>query len=132
MSTTPWPNFTRAELVCRCGCGRMEMDEAFMYWIQDLRVSLGFPFPISSAYRCPNHNRRVSTTGTDGPHTTGLAIDIAVSGSQAHALLKAAMQSGYFTGIGLKQSGPPSGRFIHLDMLDSRVHSRPRPWIWTY
>lgn len=106
----------------------MEMDPEFMRHIVALRRQLGFPLPVTSAYRCPEHNQRVSSTGPDGPHTTGRAIDIAVQGRDALRLLEAALTTHYFTGIGIHQRG--DGRFIHLDALTGPQY--PRPTIFTY
>lgn len=125
MAESPWQYFTREELACR-HCGEMKMDNEFMRDIVALRRRLGFAFPVTSAYRCPEHNQRVSSTGADGPHTTGRAIDIAVSGIQAIRLLEAALSSHDFTGIGIQQKG--AGRFIHLDA----VQGSTRPAIWSY
>jgi len=94
-----------------------------------LREQLGFPLRITSGYRCPTHNQRVSTTGVAGPHTTGLAADVKIYGREAHALIAAAMAAG-FTGIGIKQKGDMSRRFVHLDILDST--ERFRPTVWSY
>lgn len=127
MSDSGWEFFTRAELQCKCGCGMMVMDNDFMRRIVAMRRDLGFPFRVSSAYRCHVHNAKVSSTGNDGPHTTGRAIDILVSGHQAHALVECAYRHGIL-GIGVSQKGPHESRFIHLDT----VTNGPRPWLWTY
>jgi uncharacterized protein YcbK (DUF882 family) len=128
MSEPDWdnyPNFSRAEMVCSCGCDRAEMSPAFMDRLQRIRSVMGEPLVVSSGYRCPAYNARISSTGRNGPHTLGEAADIAVQGEKAHSLLKHAMQAG-FTGIGVQQKG--DGRFIHLDTL---THG-PRPWVWSY
>lgn len=121
------PHFTNAELTCKCGCGMLPVRD-FMDRIETLRVICGFPFPITSAARCPDYNAKVSGTGRTGPHTTGHAIDIGVRGSQAHKLLTMALAAG-FTGIGISQKG--GGRFVHLDDLDNEPGC-PRPYIWSY
>lgn len=98
--------------------------------VEALRTLCGFPFPITSAYRCPDHNAKVSSTGRTGPHTTGRAIDIGVRGEQAFKLVQLALQYGTtFTGIGLQQKG--QGRFVHLDDLPN-AQGQPRPTVWTY
>ena len=130
MSDTPWKHFNRKELECHCGCKKMAMDENFMQKIEELRHGFGKPMRVSSAYRCPNHNERVSSTGRNGPHTTGQAIDIQVSGEDAFELLFFAVGFG-FAGMGFKQKGPHANRFIHLDRLES-ISNRPRPRIWSY
>ena len=120
-----WRNFTEEEVACKCGCGSLP-EPVLMRALQDLRKDLGFPLPISSGARCPDHNERVSKTGRDGPHTTGLAVDIAVRGEEAWKLLQFAMAETYFTGIGVHQKG--AARFIHLDMITTEG----RPWVWSY
>lgn len=125
-----WPNFSRAEMACRCGCDRADMDPAFMDWLQRLRDIVDFPLPVSSGYRCPDHNAKVSVTGRDGPHTTGLAADIRVAGDAAFEVLQAAMET-WVSGVGVRQHGLRSDRFLHLDRLPC-AGPAPRPRIWSY
>ena len=126
---SPYQYFTLDELACKginCCHGQASMDENFMDKITIIRHELAFPFVISSAYRCPIHNQEVSTTGPQGPHTTGKAIDILVHHVQAYLLLEAAMLSGMFTGVGINQKGDWENRFIHLDDIPGENR------IWTY
>jgi len=108
-------------------CGEAGMDMEFMQKVDELRHELGFPFIVTSAYRCPEHPIEFKKS-SPGAHTTGMAIDIGVRGNEAYRLLQGALRAG-FTGIGVNQKG--SSRFIHLDNIE---HSgeRPRPWIWSY
>lgn len=122
-----YPNFTEAEMRCKCGCGRCDMDPEFMSKLQILRWRYDAPLLVASAYRCPDYNARISPTGRGGPHTTGKAVDITVSGKGALRLL-ALVAGGSFTGIGINQKN--SGRFIHLDTLTAT--EAPRPNIWSY
>lgn len=117
--------FSHDELKCRC-CGKNLMHPEFLDRLDQLRERVG-PLPVSSAYRCPDHNSRVSGTSADGPHTTGRAIDLRVSGAKAYAVVQEALLLG-FTGIGVSQKGPHGSRFIHLDDL----HGSTRPWVWSY
>ena len=119
-------HFSDKELVCRCGCGQQYMRIGFMSLLESLRMAYDRPMIVSSAYRCSTHNDNVSTTGRHGPHTTGCAVDIVISGRRTYELLCLALQFG-FTGIGIQQKG--DNCFIHLDnlMLDF-----PRPRIWSY
>lgn len=128
--TWRWPHFDpRTEWACK-GTGRIVIVPAFLDLLEELRLRVGFALPVNSGYRSPEHNQRVASSGDDGPHTTGQAADIRVYGTQALAVLAAAMKLG-FTGFGLQQQGPTHKRFIHLDDLVSEG-SRVRPALWTY
>lgn len=120
--------FSDKELACRCGkCDSSnKMDMVFMSKLNMLRLWYGKPIILSSAYRCPEYNKQVSTTGLNGPHTTGKAVDILVSGEDAYKIVELAFDFG-FTGIGIKQLGDNNKRFIHLDTVPY-----PRPRIWSY
>ena len=115
--------FTDDELRCKCPCGQMLMKDDFMEKVIELREQAGFPFVVASAYRCPEHNDKVSKTGLDGPHTTGRAIDIRVNGQKAHKFLSLAYKSDNFLGVGVSQKGRRDMRFIHIDDLAERVWS---------
>ena len=121
-------NFSESELACSC-CGKNEMTQETVDALQALRESIGKPLRLSSAYRCPKHNSKVSSTGKSGPHTTGMAIDIACSGKDAWELLSFAMiRSKIWKGIGISQKGKHESRFIHLDTIEADN----RPWILSY
>lgn len=111
-------------LSCPC-CGDRGMVTAFLEKLDLMREEYGRPIRISSGYRCAHYNSKVSSTGIDGPHTTGRAVDIPCRGEDAHELLGLAFKHG-FTGIGVSQKG--SKRFIHLDNLNHNL----RPWLWSY
>jgi len=130
MSDTQWRHFTRKELECHCGCGRMEMDFEFMQRLESLRNIYGKPINVTSGFRCPNYNAQLSTTGFSGPHTTGKAVDVAVFGEDAHQLMAFAVHHN-FAGFGIGQKGPLGKRFLHLDVLQNGP-GRPRPRVWSY
>ena len=115
--------FQPDEFACK-HCGQNRMVPAFLAKLDELRHRCGFPLVVSSGYRCPAHNQAVSSTGPNGPHTTGQAVDLAVSHERAYIVLRVAIAMG-FSGIGIHQRGP--GRFIHLDTLTER-----RPTVWSY
>lgn len=125
------PYFSPQELACRCGCGIGEADmrPRFMARLIALRKHLGFPLNVTSAARCPAHNRAVSSTGPYGPHTTFRAVDIRVSGAHALAVVSEAPRFG-FTGVGVAQKGPHGTRILHLDDLEPPQF--PRPGLWSY
>lgn len=107
--------------------GDLVIDTEFMDKLVLLRNDFRRPMQISSGYRTPEHNNIVSSTGFDGPHTTGGAADILIFGSAAWDLLALAMKH-KFSGIGISQKGPQFKRFIHLDNLSLPT----RPWVWSY
>lgn len=124
-----WHYFSADELKCRCGCNQINMDTYYMSKLEAIRKTLDFPFKISSGYRCPEHNFKLTGSRT-GPHTHGRAVDILVSGEQAFKLVQYA-SSFQILGIGVKQSGSEEKRFVHLDDLTVKDgYSRPR--IWSY
>ena len=133
---TTWADirhFKPAEFACRCGdCGSegFEMDIVFISALDQLRERSGRAMIITSGYRCPAYNDRISTTGEDGPHTTGRAADVRVSGEPAFRLVQQCSLGGWMSGIGINQRGAHDKRFIHLDDLTGPDHPRPR--IWTY
>lgn len=116
-----YKHFTRGEFVCKCGCGRADMQPLFLGRLQALRMIWGKPMIITSGYRCPEHPVE-KAKANPGTHAQGIAADIGVSGADAVALLRLALDAN-FTGIGVQQKG--SGRFLHLDI-------REHPAIWSY
>ena len=115
--------FTREELACT-HCGEYQFDDDFLELLDNIREECGFPLPVSSGYRCPNHPIEAAKRDP-GAHTTGRAVDIAVSHGQAYRLVEVALECGV-PRIGVNQKG--DGRFIHLDW----DMTRPNPRIWSY
>jgi len=120
--------FSESELACPC-CGKNLIKPDFLEKLNSLREECGFPFIVTSAYRCFRHNAEIG--GKDrSPHLLGRGIDIHVLGQQAYKIVHLANKYG-FTGIGINQKGPSKGRFIHLDDMPNEL-DRYRPWVWTY
>ena len=117
--------FTDQELACSC-CGKNEFDSDFLRLLNHLRAECGFPFVVTSGYRCPLHPVEAKKKKR-GAHTTGKAVDIAVYGERAQKLLHAALSVG-IERIGVSQKGDIKSRFIHLDVC----HDFPSPAFWTY
>ena len=92
--------------------------------LQQARETLG-PLMITSAYRCPNHNSKVSSTGLSGPHTTGYAVDIHVSNSQHRKQIISYFANKVF-GLGIAKT------FIHIDLLNRDLGFDARPNCWLY
>ncbi len=115
-----WPNFSMAELACRCR-GRFCRGE---YWhapqfldrLQALRDAVGAPLRLTSAHRCDLWNAAIG--GAPASFHKHLAVDIDLAGHDRHALLSEARAQG-FRGLGLARS------FLHLDL-------RRQPATWFY
>ena len=122
-------NFTPEEMADR-ESGALVVVPEFLDRMQLLRDTIGQPLSLSSAYRTPEHNARISKTGTAGPHTTGRAVDILCSGSLAFEVIGEAKGLG-FTGIGVSQKGPHEKRYLHFDDLEV-ADGFPRQNIWSY
>lgn len=125
-------NFTRSEFRCKCGkCDSTgaEISDELLDAVQALRTICEFPFIITSGYRCPSHPAEKHKDFV-GSHGLGMAVDIAVSHEEAIHLLRNALNSGLFNGIGVNQKG--DSRFIHLDVATDLEVNAPRPHIWTY
>ena len=125
-----YPNFTEDEFRCKCGCGRADMKPQFLNFVQLLRTACGFPFVITSGFRCEKHD---SSIGGAGVHPSGQACDLNVYGVQALAILDHRKRFG-FNRIGLKQTGRFNSRFVHIDTLTKNADGDdiPSPWVWTY
>mgnify|MGYP003111986756 FL=1 len=121
-----YPNFKASEFACR-HCGKEGIQESIVAMVQEIRQEVGFPFIITSGYRCSEHpiEKRKSKAGA---HADGLAADISCSHAKAYKLVQVAMAKD-ISGIGIKQKG--DGRFIHLDVSEQK-NGRPRPHIWSY
>ncbi len=121
-------NFTPREMACKCGmCGEssgLEMNYSTMRRLQKLRDVCGFPFVVTSAYRCNAHPNEASKVAP-GTHNLGHAVDIQASKEQMDIIEEKAKELG-FTGIGRANT------FIHVDdyVGDARI-SRPAKWYYS-
>ena len=117
-----WCNFTPDEVKCS-HCGELKINSDIMDLLQQARNDLG-PLSITSGYRCSEHNNNISSTGPNGPHTTGKALDISVKDSKHRKELIT-----YFApkvpGLGIAKS------FIHIDILTAEdgFEMRPNSWV---
>lgn len=104
-------NFTREELMCKCGCDTLVIDLEAVGKLQSMRDQIG-PIIITSAYRCKDHPIEAKKKNP-GIHNTGGAFDIACSDSVSRInIIKSAVDQGV-QGLGLH------GEFIHVDFRDS-------------
>jgi len=127
-------HFSANELRCHCGnCIFSGMNSDYMEKVEAIRTDPAWgnkPMNPSSAFRCQDHNKYVSKTGGNGPHTKLRAIDFLCSSEEAIILEVLGYKHG-MTGFGISQKGDYKKRFIHLDDLDNKK-SQPRPHKWSY
>src|ERR1043166_8388810 len=117
-----WPHFAIREWASK-GDGKVVVETEFMDRLERLRAAYGKPMILNSGYRSPEHNVQVAETGPNGPHTTGRAGGVRVSGPDAVHLLQLALGLG-FTGIGVQQKGALDSRYLHLDDLAAPAFPR--------
>lgn len=90
-------HFAPAEFRCRCGCGAgmEQMNPIFLAMLEDARRIAGIPFVLTSACRCPEHNRAVGGV-EDSAHVRGHAADIrCVSSHERFVMLSALLEAGF-------------------------------------
>lgn len=97
--STPWKNFTSAELLCRCGradCPSTlnSIDAPTMDEIQDIRDRLKVVMPITSGHRCANHRSEIKKP-KPGTHNQGKAVDIGAGSYNAHLIMQMALAKPY-------------------------------------
>ena len=108
-----WPNFSPAEIACR-GTGKLKLHPEALDKLQALRDRLGKPLIVRSAYRSPEHNRRVGGA-PNSKHMEATAFDIAMTNHDPVEFEAAARAVG-FQGFGFY---PRSG-FMHIDLGPAR------------
>lgn len=113
-----YPFFSDDEFY-RIGSDPERMNPVFMEKMVAMRLEADFGFILTSAWRLSG--------GT--AHSLGRAMDIHVYGERAFQLLILAPQHG-MTGIGQRQHGEMSERFMHFDDLTPDIAPRPRTWTY--
>ena len=96
------------------------MDLEFLAKLDEARECAGIPFPISSAYRSPDHP--LSIKNPTSSHIKGLAVDIKANDSLARFKIIEALVDVGFNRIGIGET------FIHVDMDKDKMQNV----IWTY
>lgn len=108
--------FKPEEFSCKCGkCGHGYdmMDEKLLVMLDALREKAGIPLVLSSAFRCPVHNKVVGGV-TESSHTKGKAVDIRCTDSKNRfKILKAAFEVGF-------RRIEPKSTWVHVDVDDSK------------
>lgn len=115
-----WPSFSPREIACK-GTGRLVVDDQALDKLQALRDRLGKPLILTSAYRSPEHNKRVGGA-KNSQHMQGNAFDVRMDNHDPHEFEAAARAVG-FTGFGYY---PRSG-FMHIDTGPARSWGTPWP-----
>jgi zinc D-Ala-D-Ala carboxypeptidase len=113
-----WKNFSPRELACK-GTGSIRVDEVALDKLQELRDKLGIPLLITSAYRSPEHNKKVGGA-KNSYHMRGVAFDIRMENQDPHGFELAAREVG-FRGIGYY----PKQGFMHIDLGPERTWGTP-------
>ena len=115
-----WTSFSPREIACK-GTGQLLVDEDALDKLQALRDALGKPLVLTSAYRSPEHNKRVGGA-KNSQHMRGIAFDVRMENHDPQAFEAAARAVG-FTGFGYY---PRSG-FMHIDLGPARSWGKPFP-----
>lgn len=116
----PWENFRPAEMASK-GNGALILDIDAMNRLQALRTRLARPVIVTSAYRDPDHNRRVGGAKLS-EHLKGRAFDIRMDNHNP-AEFEAEARAVGFTGFGYY----PDQGFMHIDTGRARSWGRPFP-----
>lgn len=148
------PHFTLKEMLCQHTGNpaphHVRQSEPFRLLLEMLEYARnGSPLRVTSWHRHRTHPLEAAKK-RPGPHTTGLAVDVAAQGSRAlevvsfclafcarKRLLHRPLVN--FLGLGVCQHG--SNRFVHIDLAAASVYKDgavglsskfPRPMIWSY
>ena len=119
-NTWRWPSFSPREIACK-GTGSIRVNEEALNKLQALRNLLNKPLILTSAYRSPEHNKKVGGA-KNSRHMQGDAFDVRMDNHDPHEFERAARAVG-FTGFGYY---PKSG-FMHIDTGPARTWGTPWP-----
>lgn len=106
-----WPHFMPNEIASK-GDQSLLVDEQALDRLEELRLVLGRPLVVLSAYRDPLHNARVGGAPLS-QHKFGRAFDLKLT--MDRDLLQRTARSVGFTGIGLYNT------FVHVDIGPART-----------
>ena len=116
------PHFHSTEFRCKCGCGKIYIDEGLVNNLEALFTKLNASkCIISSGYRCPAHDIAVGGNGS-GQHTKGYAADCVYYDKSGNIIpskivVCAAYDSGLFKGMANINSN-----YVHLDVRKSGTY----------
>lgn len=102
------PHFSRHEFACRCGCGFDTIDAATLAILEQVRTHFGAPVIVTSAARCPDHNRAVGGA-SNSQHLYGRAADIKVRNVDPRTVHEYVADTFPHASLGLYNT------FVHID-----------------
>ena len=110
-------NFNSLEFDCHGSgcCSETIINPKLVEYVQQIRDHFGKSITVTSAYRCPTHNKRIGGA-TGSRHSKGDAADIVVSDVAPREVAKYAESIG-IKGIGLYETSA-DGYFTHVDTRD--------------
>lgn len=114
------PNFSRAELDCRCRCKTPAVVQDNLvvtaHNLEQLRIFRGRPVRVNDGYRCPAENARVGGV-SDSQHLLGKAADIDADGTNTGVddLARTALGVPQYLTGGIGKYYEGHGLFVHLD-----------------
>lgn len=115
-------------------CSETKVNEKLIEILEQIREHFDAPITVTSAYRCPTHNRRIGGV-TGSRHSKADAADIVVKGVAPRIVAQYAESIGV-KGIGLYESSK-DGYFVHVDTRDVKSFwygqsEQPRTTFGTY
>lgn len=115
MWTWRFPNFTREEFACGCGCGFDDIDPLIVSTLQRLRDEVQRPVIVNSGCRCKSHNAAVNGSKTS-QHLKGKAADIRIDGMTSQQIIDI-LRRLYLGGeIYVGYAYAINGRSVHADV----------------
>lgn len=103
----------------KCGLGFDDMDEDFLEMLGMARLYAKYPFRLTSAVRCEEHNRNVRGR-EDSAHLKGAAVDISTPSSHARQRVLYGLIKAGFHRFGIYE------KYIHVD----NDRSKPAEVVW--
>lgn len=115
-------NFTLRDFQTKDGARYARVSRRIVEGLENIRSRVGSAITITSGYRHPAYNKRVSESGTTGSHTAGHAIDIQKVPSLSYEQLARIVIDEFGCNIGLGMGG----NMVHFDFRG--VH---QSWAYT-
>ena len=113
-------HFNSTEFDCHGSgcCSQTLVNEKLLEYLEKIREHFGGkPITVTSAYRCPTHNRNVGGA-TGSRHSKGDAVDSVVQGVAPRTVAQYAESIGIL-GIGLYET-QADGHFVHIDTRETK------------